>query len=64
MITAFENFQVGAAGQRGLDADANFAGIQWRRRDVFNANEFLPMQDGGFHARRVADQTGKTKRSF
>ena len=48
MIAALENFQVGAAGQRGLDADADFAGVQWRRREVFNANVSFPCRMAAF----------------
>jgi hypothetical protein len=28
MITAFEDLQIRSAGQRGLDTDANFAGLE------------------------------------
>ena len=49
MIAALENLQVRAAGERGLDADARFARFQSGRRDFFNLNVFLPVEDGGFH---------------
>jgi hypothetical protein len=50
VIAAFENFEVGAAGERGLDAEADFARLERGRREVFDADFFLAEQDGGFHA--------------
>jgi hypothetical protein len=49
VIAAFENLEVGAAGQRGLDADADFTRFQDARWDIFNLDIFLPVEDGGFH---------------
>ena len=49
VIAALEDLQVRAAGERGLDADADFAGFQGGRREFFNPNVFLPVEDGGFH---------------
>ena len=50
VIAALENLQIRAASKRGLDADADFARFERGRRDVFNLNFFLAVQDGGFHA--------------
>jgi len=50
MITAFEYFQIRAAGERGLDADADFARFERGRRNVFNLNVLFAVQDGSFHA--------------
>ena len=49
MVTALENLQIGAAGERGFDADADLAGFEGRRRDFFNLDSFPAVQDGGFH---------------
>ena len=50
VITAFEDLQIRAAGERGLDADADFARLERGRRDVLDLNFFPAVQDGGFHA--------------
>jgi hypothetical protein len=50
VVAALENFQVGTARQRGLDAEADFARLERGRREVFDADVFLSVQDGGFHA--------------
>ena len=44
MVTALENLQIGAAGERGFDADADLAGFESRRRDFFNL--FFPCRAG------------------
>ena len=64
VIAAFENFQIGAAGERGLDADADFAGFQRWRRDVFDLNFFPAVKDGGFHGRSIWPRTDRRKKSF
>jgi len=46
-LAALENLQVGAAGERGFDADADFAGLERGRCDFFDDDFFLPMEDGG-----------------
>lgn len=53
VIAALENLEVGAAGERGFDADADFTGLERGWHDVFNPDLFLPVQDGGFHARSL-----------
>ena len=53
VVAALENFQVGAAGERGLDAEADFAGLERGRREVFDLDLFFSVQDGGFHPRRL-----------
>ena len=50
VITAFEDLQIRAAGERGFDADADFARFERGRRDVLNLDIFPAVQDGGFHA--------------
>ena len=50
VITALENLEVRAAGERGFDADADFARFERGRRNVLDLNFFLAVQDGGFHA--------------
>ena len=64
VIAALENFEVGAASQRGFDADADFARLERRRRDVFDLDFFLPVQDGGFHAGSLRLRAAKRKKSF
>jgi hypothetical protein len=59
VVAALENFQVGAAGERGLDADADFAGLERRRRNFLDEDFFFSVEDGGFHGRSVgAAMTG------
>ena len=53
MIAAFENLQVGATGERGLDADADFAGFQRRRRQILDLNVFFTVKNSGFHGRSI-----------
>ena len=50
VITALENFQVGAAGERGLDAEADFARRERPRCDFLDAHIFFSVENGGFHA--------------
>jgi hypothetical protein len=50
VITAFEDLQIRAAGERGFDTDADFARFERGRRDVLDLNCFPAVQDGGFHA--------------
>ena len=64
VVATFENFQVGAAGQRGFDADADFAGLERRRRNVFNLDFFLSVQDGGFHAGSLRLRATKAEEKF
>ena len=64
VIAAFEDLEVRAAGQRRLDADPDFAGVQWRRLDVFNPDELFPEEDGGFHARSLSPPAEKTEANF
>jgi hypothetical protein len=64
VIAALENFQVGAAGERGFDADADFARLEGWRRDVFNLDFFLPVQDGGFHADSLRLRMAKAEEKF
>jgi len=64
VVTALVNLQVGAAGERGLDADADFAGLERRRRDFFNLDFFLPVQDGGFHSHSLCARAVKAEESF
>ena len=56
VVAAFEYLQVGAAGERGFDADEDFAGLEGGRRDFFDDDFFPPVEDGGFHAQSL----GKT----
>ena len=49
MVTALEDLQVGAAGERGLDADADFARFEGGWRYFFDLDFFPAVQDGGFH---------------
>ena len=53
VVPAFEDLQIGAAGERGFDADADFARFEGGWRDVFDLDFFLAVQDGGFHARSL-----------
>jgi len=49
VVAAFEYFQVGAAGQRGFDADADFTRPQRRRGDFLDTHIFFSVEDSGFH---------------
>jgi hypothetical protein len=49
VITALENFEIGAASERGLDLDAHLAGFQGQGLDLLDADQFLAVEDGGFH---------------
>lgn len=49
VVAAFEDFQVGPAGERRFDTDADFAGFEGGRRNLFDRNFFPAVQDGGFH---------------
>ena len=62
VITAFENLEVGAAGERGFDADADFARFERGRRDVLNLNFSPAVQDGSFHAGSLRVRTGERKK--
>ena len=64
VVTAFEYFQVRAAGERGLDADADFARLQRGRRNIFNPDLFLAEQDGRFHTRSLGAWQDEAKQSF
>lgn len=59
MVAALENLEVGAAGERGLDADAYFAGLKRGRRDFFNEDFLFSVEDGGFHGRSVGAGAGR-----
>jgi hypothetical protein len=61
MIAALEDLQIRAAGERGLDSQADFAGFERGRRDILNLDIFPAEQDCGFHARNLQRQTGKGK---
>lgn len=64
VVAALENFQVGAAGKRGLDANADFAGLERRRRDFFKEDFFFSVEDGGFHAGSLWARTVEAEESF
>jgi hypothetical protein len=64
MIAAFENLQVGAAGERGLNADADFARFQRRRRKVLDLNVFFTVKNGGFHGRSIRPRTIGAEEKF
>ena len=49
VVTAFEDLQIRAAGERGFDADADFARFERGRRNVLDLNFFLAVENGGFH---------------
>ena len=62
VITAFEDLQIRAAGERGFDADADFARFEGGRRDVFDLDFFPAVQDGGFHAGSLQAQANRRKK--
>ena len=49
VITALENFQVRAAGERRFDADAHLAGLEHCRGDFLDAHVFFAVKNSGFH---------------
>jgi hypothetical protein len=49
VVTAFENFEVGAASQGGFDLDADLARVQGPGRDLFDAHVFFAVEYGCFH---------------
>ena len=51
MVTAAENLQVRSAGERGFDADADFARPERGGFHVFDPNVFFAVKDSGFHGR-------------
>jgi hypothetical protein len=55
MISPFENFQIGAAGQRRFNAQADFPGLQGCFGNVFDSYRLFAIKNGGFHfaARRM-----------
>ena len=61
MVAAFENFQVGAAGERSLDADADFSRLEGGRRDFLDAHIFFSMENSGFHAASLGMPPSKLK---
>ena len=61
VVAALENFQVGAAGERGPDTDADFARLKRGRRDFLDENFFLRVEDGGFHERIVGAEGTRLK---
>lgn len=64
VIAAFENLQVGAAGERGFDMDADFAGFQRRQRDVFDSDFLFAEENGGFHGHSVWLRMVKAEEKF
>ncbi len=62
VVAALEDLQVGAAGERGFDADADFARFEGGRRDVFDLDFFPTVQDGGFHPGSLEAPTGQRKK--
>jgi hypothetical protein len=62
MMAPFEDLQIRSACQRGLDADANFTGLQRRRRDILDLNIFPAVEDGRFHAASVEGDTTSLNR--
>jgi len=64
VVAAFEDLEIGAAGERGFDADADFAGFERGWRNIFNLDFFLPVQDGGFHADSLRLRAAKAEEKF
>ena len=54
MITALKDFQIGAAGQGGLDRNSDFTRLEWARLDLFDANIFFAVKDRRFHEEQLA----------
>src|SRR6185437_16963704 len=50
VITAFEDFQVSAAGQGRFDSDAHLARLERLRLSFFDANIFFSVKNSGFHS--------------
>ena len=49
MIAAAKNFEVGAAGEGGADADDEFTGLRPGNGHIFDANIFAAVEDCGLH---------------
>src|SRR4051794_7930344 len=49
VVTPLENFQIGAAGERCFDSNANLAWFEGLRCDFLDANIFFAVQHSGFH---------------
>jgi hypothetical protein len=64
VVAAFENFEVGAAGERGFDAETDFARLERGWREVFDPDFFPTEQDGGFHADSLGWWAGQAEESF
>jgi hypothetical protein len=49
MIAALEDFEVGAAGQGGLDLNPHLARFEGSQRNLFNPKIFFAIKHSGFH---------------
>src|SRR3954465_2954778 len=49
VVTPLENFEIGAAGERCFDSNANLAWFERLRCDLLDANIFFAVQYSGFH---------------
>lgn len=49
VITAAIDLEIGAAGEGGLDAEADFTGLEWGRDESLDADLFPAVEDGSAH---------------
>jgi len=59
VIAAAEDLGVGAAGERGLDADQDLARPRARHRHVLDAEVALSVEDGRAHHHRLSSPAGR-----
>jgi hypothetical protein len=64
VVTALENFEVGAAGQRSFNLNSHLARFQRRGSDIFDAHLLSAVEDSGFHGRSVWLRPGKAEEPF
>jgi hypothetical protein len=64
MVATLENLQICATSERSLDLNPYFAGLEWKRCDIFDLNIFLAVENGRFHGHSVWLQTVKAEEKF
>jgi hypothetical protein len=57
VIAAFEDLQVGAASQGGLDGHADLAVLERARLDFLDAQVFASVENGSFHEVKAGSAT-------
>jgi hypothetical protein len=50
VVPAPEDFEVGSAGQRGMDGDPDLSGLKRRSRDIFNPDVLFSIEYSSTHA--------------